>query len=110
MDDFGALFTQFLQVLTDFKSAGLFLGAVALVNLLVNVTKLKALDKFFADKKWARAALALMLPAAAGFLMALSQGKSSWDALMAALAGLGAGLGAMGMHETVQVAKSLPSS
>lgn len=106
MDGLAELLTQAFEVVKGFKDAGLLMGLVLLVNLLVNATKLPWIDGMISKVKWLRAPLALALGASAGLLGALAAGKSWAEIAMAVATGLVAGLGSVGLHEVVQSGKA----
>lgn len=106
MDGLAELLSQAFEVVKGFKDAGLLMGLVLLVNLLVNLTKLPWVTDLLAKVKWVRAPLALALGACSGLLGALAMGKSWQEVAMAAATGLVAGLGSIGLHEVVQSGKA----
>lgn len=98
--DIATLIQLALQVVADWRSAGAIAGCIALVNLLTNLTKLKAIDDFLGRKFWIRPLVSILLGAATAFLAALATGAPVLPAL---LAGVVAGLGGSGVHELVTV-------
>jgi hypothetical protein len=79
---------------------------MALINLLVNLSKLPYVDKLFVGRKWLRVILALVLGASGGLVMALIDQKPLMDVLMSMGTGVVAGVGASGLHELTQAAKT----
>lgn len=86
--------TDLLQVVGDFRTAGLLAGMIAVVNLLTNLTKVPLVAKYVkpAWRPW----VALGLGAVGSGLAALSSGVSIPAAV---LTGLVSGFSAIGSHE-----------
>lgn len=85
----------------DFKTGAisLILLIAAIIKLLISAMKLPALAKFL-DTPKAKAAkpyIALFLGVASGFLASMATGQ---DLITSAIAGLTAGFGSIGIHET----------
>lgn len=104
MDD---ILQQLGKVISDWNTVGALAGLIALVNLLVQLTKLHSLPGFLGKAmawikpSW-RPYLAIGLGMLGGFLVALQQGKS-WGA--AVVGGIITGLGAIGGHEAITQAQ-----
>jgi hypothetical protein len=94
------LINQFLSVITTWQQAGVVAGLIVLVNLLTNVAKLEFIAKRVpaAVLPW----IAVGLGGLGGFFLALSAGKPLAQAVVA---GIIAGLGAIGTHELVKSSK-----
>lgn len=89
------------KVQTDWTALGLLAGLIALVNLLVNLTKFGPLKKWMDDNnlQWLRTVIALVLGGALGGLGAASIGGNAGKIVFGALAGVVAGLSASGGHQ-----------
>lgn len=107
------LLDQLGHVASDWKTLGALAGAVALVNLLITLTKMASaesapgwLRKVFGRIKPAwRSWIALGLGVLSGFLGSLAAGKSLSEALAGAVLGGLLGLGASGAHEAIAATK-----
>jgi len=95
------LITQALSVITTWQQAGAVAGLIILVNLLTNLFKIEAVAKRVpaAVLPW----VAVALGGVGGFLLALSAGKPLAQAVVA---GVLAGLGAIGGHELFKSGKA----
>lgn len=98
--DVAKLLSDVMGIVSQWKAGGALAGCIALVHVLVSLTKLKPLDPFFSKKAWIRPALSLFLGAALTFLTSLTTGGTLGAAL---LAGLLAGVGSMGFHELLNL-------
>lgn len=89
------------KVQTDWTALGMLAGLMALVNLLVNLTKFGPLKKWMDDNnlQWLRSVIALVLGGALGGLGAASLGGNAGKIVFGALAGVVAGLSASGGHQ-----------
>lgn len=100
-----AVVQQLLGILGTWHSAGLVASLIAVVNMLVNLTKLPAFDKLVGD----RPAIRPMIAVVSGALLAGLGAAASGVALPGALlAGLLAGLGSAGLHELVVALSDAP--
>ena len=90
----GDLFGGVLKVVGDFRTIGWMGGMVGVIAILLRVSKLPFMDRFFKNPVWLRPVVALALGAIGGFFQGLPRGIIS--ALIGAIAGLGAGAGAIG--------------
>jgi hypothetical protein len=94
------LLKQALSALSTWRSAGWIAGMLAVVNLAVNLTKFPFVDKWLSDWAtrhfWLRPAIAVVFGLLSGFLGSLVT-NTAWP--QAIIAGLLAGLGAIGGHE-----------
>lgn len=89
------------KVQQDWTALGMLAGLIALVNLLVNLTKFGLIKKWFDDNnlQWLRSVLALVLGGALGGLGAASLGGNAGKIVFGALAGVVGGLSAVGNHQ-----------
>jgi len=91
---------QGIVAIQTWKSVGYLAGMLAVVNVLVNATKLPFLSDFFSQRVWLRPLLATIFGALAGTLQAMVEGSPFLPSL---LVGLIAGLGSVGFHELMQI-------
>lgn len=87
-------------VATTWKQLGYLAGLLAATNLLINLLKLTAVKKWFDDnnKTWLLSYVAVGLGAALGILSVLITHANPVQSIVA---GVLAGLGAIGGHETL---------
>jgi hypothetical protein len=90
------------KIYDDWKTAGVLAGIVALINLLVNLTKIKLIADWIEQKKlkWLRPVLAVLLGAMSGAAGALAVGS---NIPMGVVHGLLTGGAAIGLHELYSV-------
>ena len=100
--DIGELVAEGAAVATAWKSLGWIAGVTALVNFLVNLTKLKFLATLIEknDLKWIRPALALALALVISITAGLVLGKSIPIVIVE---GVLAGVMAPGFHELFSI-------
>jgi len=98
--DVNELIAQALSVITTWQQAGAVAGLIIAVNLLTNLFKVQAVSKHVPAVvlPW----IAVVLGGVGAFLLALSAGKPLGQAV---IAGIMAGLGAIGTHELVKSSK-----
>lgn len=91
-----------------FSIGGVLVGISAVVNLLVNATKVGFINTFIKGKglKWIRPLLALVAGFLAGLIAALAEGKSWGMAIAWSVLGAVTGSGAVLIHELVQSFKA----
>lgn len=90
-----------LSALSQFRTAGWLAGLLALVGVLVRVSKTPFVEKLLSVRPWARPAVAGGLGALLGAVTALGQGKGTAGALAGGVSGLIAGLAATGAHQAL---------
>lgn len=95
------------NVYTAFKTLGILAGVSALINLVVNVSKLSPINEFIVNNnlKWIRPVLALLLGFVSGLGVALGNNMSTLSAVIYAVVGLFSGGGAIAIHELISVFK-----
>ena len=94
------LIGQVIEVVSQWQTMGWVAGAIALVNLLTNVTKLKFVAKYI-KPSW-RPWVAMGLAFAAAFFGSMFTGVGFIGSLVAALVGsMGGGLASVGAHEVL---------
>lgn len=98
--DLAVLLQTAMGVISDWQTAGALAGLLALVQLLMKLSKLSIFDAWLGTKKWLRPLVAAILGGVTAFLTALSLGK---PALAALVAGIGAGLASSGFHELMVI-------
>ena len=107
--DANSLFLQAFAAVTDFRTGALLAGFVVLLNLLVNVTKIPALDDKIPDH-W-RPVIAVFLGIIGAIITARASGTSWGSAFSVGIpAGIAAGGGAVAFHEAVQTLKTFWSN
>jgi len=103
---FNDLIQQALGTISTWKAAGWLAGAVALVNVLVNLLKFGPVDKFLSGLKigwWLRPALAIFLGIVAGVFSSIFGGAPVGMAILIALL---SGLSSTGFHELMTTLNS----
>lgn len=90
-----------------FETGAILAGVSAVINLLVNISKMGPINDWIVRKrlKWIRLVAALVLGFLAGLSTALAQGMKWHMAAITALIGLGSGGGAVVIHELVSMLK-----
>lgn len=88
------------RVVSDWRTVGTLAGLIALINLLINLLRIPAIDRWLAarQKKWLKPLASAMLGA---ILTALSTLATGADLGASLVAGLLFGLSAVGFHEIV---------
>ena len=100
----GELVSGVGTVVDDWKNLGWLAGVIALINLLLNVLRLKPLNDYLADKdwKWVKPLVAVVLGSVLGGFSTCQSGASVLNSI---LAGFMAGLGSVGFHELMDKLK-----
>ena len=100
----GELVSGVGTVVDDWKNLGWLAGVMALINLLLNVLRLKPLNDWLAEKdwKWVKPLVAVLLGSALGGFSTFQTGASVLNSI---LAGFMAGLGSVGFHELMDKLK-----
>lgn len=97
------LLQQLLGSISTWKASGWIAGSVAVVNLLVNLTKYEPIDKWLSGLKigwWLRPALSLFFGILLAFLAKYAGGASVGAAILVALV---SGIGSTGFHELISI-------
>lgn len=92
----GDVVQQGAAVLGQWSTAGTLASVLALVNVLINATKLSVFDGLFAERAWLRPLVATVFGMIIAFLQALIGGSAVPPALLVGLIG---GLSSVGFHE-----------
>lgn len=103
--DVGELLKQTGQVVSDWRTVGWLAGMIALINLLINLTRLPFLDALLAryKKKWLKPLIAAGLGA---FLVGMTSYATDANALNSIVIGLLTGFAAVGVHEAADKRKA----
>jgi hypothetical protein len=99
-DDIFGMLNQSLGVVSTWKAAGWIAGMTAGTNLLVNITKIPAIERFLGVRFWMRPILSMVFSTMLASLSSLAGGVPVGTAIVG---GLIAGLSNGGMHELATV-------
>ncbi len=93
------LFTQLAKAIDDWRNLGAIAGLIALINLLITLLRFGPIDEWFTVNrwKWTKPYIAAALGAFLGGLSAYQTGASVPNSIVA---GILAGMAAVGWHET----------